>query len=287
MQHYGRVRITAYIVTGLWSLAILAAGVQLSSAWSKILSCVPLLVVAGFAIFDNSLWHVGPIKRVVRRPQLNGTWKGSLISLRPDESGQEVKHAPIPIFISIWQTYLTLAGKIAYRVREKSTTLPADIVPCWEYRRYDRIENGYPVFQEGSCVFPTGGSRTENYPEQQRQQGNEKNSRTAKRYKRMVRTLKKFQTRLEDQGIITDPVPSYAIECLVYNVPDTSFGHSTYKADMRAVLATIFNATLPDGNWNDWEEVNGLKYLFRGNASWSHEQVHRLADAAWDELGLG
>ena len=42
---------------------------------------------------------------------------------------------------------------------------------------------------------------------------------------------------------------------------DDSFGHSTYLADMRAVLATIFNETLTGGAWNDWEEVNAAEVL--------------------------
>jgi predicted nucleotidyltransferase len=177
-------------------------------------------------------------------------------------------------------------GKIAYRVREKKTTLPADVVPCWEYRRYDRIENGSPVFQEGSCVFPAGGVRTPNYPAQQLRNGNAKNTDTLRRYKRMVRALKRLQTRLVDNGILTHDLPSYLIECLVYNVPSPSFGESSYLADMRAVLAHIFNATLPSGDCADWEEANGLKYLFRGSPPWKVAEVHALADAAWDELGL-
>lgn len=177
-------------------------------------------------------------------------------------------------------------GRIAYRVRQKKTTLPADVVPCWEYRRYDRIENGVPVFQEGARIYPSDGGHTENYPQQQLQNGRDKNVRTGGRYKSMVRALKRLQTRLVDNDLINEELPSYLIECLVYNVPDDSFGHSTYYAEMRAVLAVIFNATLPRGDWKDWEEVNGLKYLFRGKNTWTREQVHCLADAAWDELGF-
>ncbi|MDC2958158.1 nucleotidyltransferase [Streptomyces gilvifuscus] len=177
-------------------------------------------------------------------------------------------------------------GRIALRVREKKTTLPADIVPCWEYRRYDRIENGVPVYHQGTRVYPSSGDHINNYPAQQLENGTNKNNRTKRRYKRMVRALKRLQTRLIESGTLTDELPSYLIECLVYNVPDGDFGHPTYKADMRAVLAFIFNGTLPSGDWNDWEEVNGLKYLFRGNPSWTHEQVHDLADAAWDEIGF-
>jgi hypothetical protein len=178
------------------------------------------------------------------------------------------------------------AGRIAYRVRENKTTLPADVVPSWEYRRYDRVVNGTPVFHEGSCVFPTGGRRTVNYPARQLRNGNDKNSRTGKRYKRMVRALKRLQTRLVDQNVLGETLPSYLIECLVYNVADTGFNHTTYLADMRYVLATIFNETKADGEWENWEEVHKLHYLFRGN-SWTYQQVHSLASAAWDHLGLG
>lgn len=176
-------------------------------------------------------------------------------------------------------------GRIAYRVREKATTLPADVVPSWEYRRYDRIVGGVPIFQTGTCVFPTGGSRTENYPKRQLENGNRKNADTAKRYKRMVRALKKLQTRLVAQGELKEELPSYLIECLVFNVPNDAFGHTTYLGDMRGVLAAIFNATLPEGDWNEWEEVHGLNYLFRGHP-WTRADVHLLADRAWDHLGL-
>jgi hypothetical protein len=73
---------------------------------------------------------------------------------------------------------------------------------------------------------------------------------------------------------------------LVYNVPDVAFGHDAYLSDMREALVAIFNSTLESGDWNDWEEVNRLKYLYRGKTDWTHEQVHALADAAWNKLGL-
>ncbi|MFI0406013.1 nucleotidyltransferase [Actinomadura sp. 3N508] len=179
-------------------------------------------------------------------------------------------------------------GRIAFRVREQKTTLPADVVPCWEYRRYDRIKNGEPVYHQGARIFPSSGWPINNYPGIQLENGKDKNSgfRTGGRYKRMTRALKRLQTRLVDDGLLEDSLPSYLIECLVYNVPDDSFGHSTYKADMRAVLARIFNSTLASGDWNDWHEVHELKYLFRGDCDWTHQQVHRLADAAWNEMGF-
>jgi hypothetical protein len=179
------------------------------------------------------------------------------------------------------------SGRIAYRVREKKTTLPADVVPCWTYRRYDRIEWGELVYQQGTRVYPSSGSYINNYPAQQLKNGRKKNNSTDGRYKRMVRALKRLENLLVNDGQLNDELPSYLIECLVYNVPNKAFGHLfSYRADMREVLRTIFNATLPSGDWNDWEEVNELKYLFRGNPNWTREQVHSLANAAWDELGF-
>lgn len=179
-------------------------------------------------------------------------------------------------------------GRIAYRIRERKTTLPADVVPCWEYRRYDHLINGRPVLHQGSRVYPSEGGYIDNFPQQQLDNGIAKNAatRTNRRYKRMVRALKRLETRLIDQGLLDEEIGSYFIECLVYNVHDSSLGHSTYIADMRAVLARIFNATLPQGDSDNWEEVNGLKYLFRGNGKPKVASAHKLADAAWTELGL-
>ena len=177
-------------------------------------------------------------------------------------------------------------GRIAYHVRNNKTTLPADVVPCWEYRRYERIVNGVPYYEQGAVVFPKGGARTENYSQQQLDNGVAKNLRTGRRYKRMVRALKRLQSRLVANGILDEELPSYLVECLVYNVPDGDFQHDTYKADIRAVLAHLFNETLANGAADDFVEVSELKYLFRGDRSWTISQAHEVANAAWDELGF-
>jgi hypothetical protein len=177
-------------------------------------------------------------------------------------------------------------GSIAYRVREKKTTLPADVVPSWEYRRYDTLVNGRPTFHEGARVYPTSGGHKDNYPKIQLTNGTDKNNRTGYRYKRMVRALKKLQSRLVDDGRLDHELPSYLVECLVYNVPDALLNNTNYLADMQSVLATIFNATLTNGNSNEWGHVHNLKYLFRGGDKWTTAEAHALASAAWDELGL-
>lgn len=178
-------------------------------------------------------------------------------------------------------------GRIAYRVRQKKTTLPADVVPCWEFRRYDTLFLGTPNYSEGSRVYPSTGPHKDNYPKKQLTNGTAKNNRTSYRYKRMVRALKKVQTKLVSDGKLDKELASYLTESLVYNVGDPSFNHPTYLQDMRGVLAAIFNATLDGGGSNDWEHVHGLEYLFRGNQGWTTTQVHTMASVAWDAMGCG
>jgi hypothetical protein len=89
-----------------------------------------------------------------------------------------------------------------------------------------------------------------------------------------------------DAGKITERIiPSYAIECAAYNVPNDMFLNEPYYASVRRALAVIFNATLDDERCKEWVEVNGLKWLFRGSKPWTREQVHRFAGMAWDHVG--
>lgn len=179
-------------------------------------------------------------------------------------------------------------GRIALRIRENKTTLPADVVPSWEYRRYDGFNlQGQPIVHVGSRVYPSDGGFINNFPKIQVIEGTIKNTTTSRRYKRMVRCLKKMQTHLVDTGDLPEELPSYLVECLVYNVPNSRFGNDTYLEDFRSVLSFIWGETQPDGDWNEWVEVHGLHYLFRGGRSWTREQVHQLADKAWDAVGIG
>lgn len=95
-----------------------------------------------------------------------------------------------------------------------------------------------------------------------------------------------MQTRLVSEGALEDELPSYLVECIVFNVPDVRFGEVSYLTNFRNVLSYIRSETREEGSWNDWVEVHGLKYLFRGSREWNHSQVYSLADRAWSAVGL-
>ena len=166
------------------------------------------------------------------------------------------------------------------KVRE-GTSLPADVVPCRYYKRYDSASDAY----EGIEIRPDKGSPIINWPIQDDDDGTAKNSRTNLRYKRAVRGLKALENEMTDNGVIQE-VPSFLIECAVYNVPDASFAHASNYRNCLEALIVIRNAIQDESVYSRWEEVNGLKYLFRPSQPWTVDDAKRLVVAAFDYLGV-
>jgi hypothetical protein len=174
-------------------------------------------------------------------------------------------------------------GKKAFDIHANSYRLDADAVPVFEYRFYH--EDG--SWRTGTAFLPDGGSRILNYPEQNYINGVEKNKSTGGRFKDVVRILKRLRNRMNDEGIpAAGAAPSFLVESMVWNVSGQWFGHDQYTADVRAVLATIFNSTLKQEDCAEWTEVNGLKFLFHTTQPWTLNQAHAFVSAAWDYLGF-
>jgi hypothetical protein len=81
-------------------------------------------------------------------------------------------------------------------------------------------------------------------------------------------------------------IAPYLLECLVWNVPNNGLGHDTYSADVRYVLAYLFNSTMTFDFCKEWGEVNELEYLLRTSQPWTLEQTHNFLSAAWDYIGF-
>lgn len=174
-------------------------------------------------------------------------------------------------------------GNKAFDVHENTYRIDADVVACFEYRRYQ--ENG--IRPTGTAFRPDNGLRIINWPEQNYDNGVAKNNATARRFKAIVRILKNLRNEMEEKHIAAvKPISSFLIECLVWNVPNEGFGHDTYSADVRWVLAHLFNNTLRMEDCKEWGEINELKYLFRSSQPWTMEQAHTFVSAVWHYLGL-
>ena len=178
-------------------------------------------------------------------------------------------------------------GNKAFKIHANTYHVDADVVPAFEHRLYIGKDNGTPYYHEGIEFITDQGVRIINWPEQTHQNGVSKNDLTFKRYKKMVRILKRLKNKMENENISqAKNIGSFLISSLVWNVPDNQFGCLTLESDMRNVLAHTFNNTLDDNICKDWGEVNELKYLFGFHQSWTRQQAHDFLSAAWDFIGF-
>lgn len=199
----------------------------------------------------------------------------------PDEWREEVRLAMANKFGS---PDVDSSGEVAITIAEVTGSRPsADVVPSFDYRRYDTPDRR--IAHVGSRVFKRTSGWIDNFPDQQKANGIVKDRNTGGRYKKYVRALKNAENFLADQGVI-DELPSYFMECLVWNVPNenVTLGGSLDHG-FRSTLAYLFNNLRTASFEADgWEEPNQLKYLFRTNR-WSRKDAFELIDATWDLLG--
>jgi hypothetical protein len=170
-------------------------------------------------------------------------------------------------------------GNKAFDIKENTYRIAADVVPCFEFRRY--AKDGSHI--SGTAFDTDNGGRIQNWPDQHYANGVAKNTETGGRFKDVVRILKRLRYKMcEEKIAAADPIPSFLVECLVWNAPNSTFGHETYTSDVREVLANLFNDTMKFETCTEWGEINELKYLFRGGQPWTLMQAHAFISAAWD-----
>ena len=122
------------------------------------------------------------------------------------------------------------------------------------------------------------------YPQQHHQRGLEKEEATGRRFKRTIRMFKAARNVLVDRGVLTkDGAPSYFIECLLYNVPDSLF------APKLAPTYTGILDWLKTAKLNDSKCQNGQVRLFgQGREQWTVKKARAFVKALqemWDTWG--
>jgi hypothetical protein len=172
-------------------------------------------------------------------------------------------------------------GNKAFDCHENTYRVDADAVAAFEYRRY--YSNG--TYLSGIAFKALDGRLIINWPEQHYANGVQKNTDTARHYKAMVRILKKLKYKLIEEGIgSADDVPSFLIECLVWNVPNEHFDHNEYDQILKQVVAFLYLQTLGNGIFRDFKEVNGIKPLFSAEQSWTRELANQFLADVWEYM---
>lgn len=198
----------------------------------------------------------------------------------PDEYRRWVEEALIAVFGT---NAVDRTGNKAITVTGSSTTLDADVVPCFKHKRYDAPGRAPHV---GIRLYPKRGRYVVNWPEQNRRNGTTKNNNTGRRYKQLVRALKRLENDMVEVGRLPAEVHGYFIECLLYNLPNQVFLGSSYKTVTQNVLAALWKA-IKDDQHDEWVEVNGLKWLWYSGQTWTPEEASTFALEAWRYIESG
>jgi hypothetical protein len=173
-------------------------------------------------------------------------------------------------------------GNKALHVRESSTRLAADVVPCYTARIFMDRWGGHV---DGIRIEPDRGLPVHNFPARHLEGGRTKNLSTIRRYKSVVRILKRLENRMVDQSVI-DAVPSFLIESLVWNTLDRDFAAPTWTQRVRSVLVHVWQGLERVEAEAEWLEANGIQLLFGSHQTWTREQARQFALGAWNYLGF-
>lgn len=121
-------------------------------------------------------------------------------------------------------------GGKSIKIPRTSNNIPADVVPCFEYRLYQPPQTllGSVSYVDGVWLKDVQSGRLAiSYPKKSYENGVAKHGRTNLFYKPTVRIFKNARGWMEDNGLIQiGSASSHNIECLLYNVPDNKFGGS-------------------------------------------------------------
>ena len=173
------------------------------------------------------------------------------------------------------------SGTTAIQINSSSTRVDADVVPCFSYRYYMKTQS-----RDGTKIFRTQGSSIVNYPKQQLKYGVEKNKETGYAYKKGARLLKRIENKMSEEGWFKE-LPSYFIESLAFNCPNSVFGGFTWTDRLRGMLLHIWKELQGDEpRAGRWVEANDCYYLFHSTQKWTREDGREFAKAAWNYFGF-
>lgn len=184
--------------------------------------------------------------------------------------------------VAFGSTAVDGTGNKVFKIRGSSKVFEADVVPCTTYHFYAQ-----PLIPRRGIELildrPDGRSHF-NYPEQHETNGINKNNVTGRRYKSVVRILKNVNEYLQANGV-NEQYPSHMIESLAYNVDNIVYVQGTpWRSIVSNVLFTIFDYLSKPEPINEierWTEVNGHKWLFHPQQSWTRQQAMDFTVNAW------
>lgn len=163
-------------------------------------------------------------------------------------------------------------GNKSIKLKANRPRLAADIVVCMEHRTYTSQRSyvagvTFQALQDKRWIV--------NYPKRHYDNGAEKSKRTGDRYKRTVRMFKNARNHLEANHLISSSLaPSYFLECLLYNAPDSAF-----QSKFQETYCSIVN-WMAQSNLSELMCQNRQQHLFGDSqGQWSTADAKTLINS--------
>lgn len=168
-------------------------------------------------------------------------------------------------------------GNKSIKIAGNSSRLEADVIVCLQYRKYQNFDTvGNERYVEGIVFNSRNGMHEISFPKKHYENGVKKNQETNGRFKPATRIFKNARAYLADRNVFQrDIVPSYFLECLLYNVPNSAF-----QGSLQQTFCNILNWL----NQNDivvCHTQDELSNIFGQSADkWSENNARQFIRAA-------
>lgn len=170
---------------------------------------------------------------------------------------------------------VTEGGK-SIKIPRTANNIPADVVPCLEYRLYQSSFGllANPSYIPGIWIWDTRlNIGVVSFPKRHYDNGVARHAATGQWYKPAVRMFKNARCWLDDHHAMPEgTVSSFQIECLLHNVPVDQLGTS-YHATFVNVLNWLNKADM-----SQFTCQNGVQLLF-GDGRWTTAKARAYCNA--------
>jgi hypothetical protein len=160
-------------------------------------------------------------------------------------------------------------GNKAIRIKADGSRRSADVVVCYQYRKYKSFRTYKTDDYVAGIIFPTTSGEIINYPQKHSANLTSQHQASRAMLKPMVRILKNMRSRMVDLAMIKSGVaPSYYLEGMFYNVPPEQYVSTSYgdtfcnginwllKADKKKLVCANRQYTLLGNSTVQWNETD-------------------------------
>lgn len=143
MPNRSQLQVAIGIVILVWATLLFISGVTLKPSYLKPLSLAISVAYYLLVAFDQWLWRLPIVARLLRRPVLRGTWKGQLESAWVDpSSGSPIK--PVDVFLAVRQTYSSISLRMITKESSSRSLVASLDTPRGDVARVSSTNQNVP-----------------------------------------------------------------------------------------------------------------------------------------------